>query len=483
MANYTRFPVSRNNGDEVRREPVLFDEDLEAAFLGALLMASPEEVRAWTCFPDEIFSIERHGWIYAAIRELAGRGEPIHPVWLARILREKHGEGPWLSDLMALAEHPGALAPLLPEYARRLRELARRRRLARELQEIARSLHRPDAVRERLERLREIDSVEGEGEGVWTVAELLAAAEEGRIPQPDMLIPGLLPAAGLTLLVARPKAGKSLLALNAFLAIASGGVFLGRRIPGPRLALYLALEDGVAVVSDRLRTMTTPQFSGAGVVRFDLPYPLDTPEGQGWLRRMAAEMDLVVIDTIGAALSPHVDWNDYGAMGEIFRRLHRIAMDVNACLLAVHHTRKSLADGAVDAVLGTTGIAAAAAAIWRLRPDPEESGRAVLEISARSFWAEPIPIRLARDILTWQPAGELPTAAEEGVLELLAHAPEGLEADAVAEALGISRQGAHQLLASLERKGLVVRRIQRRNQRGRPVVLWTARPSQAPQDG
>ena len=56
------------------------------------------------------------------------------------------------------------------------------------------------------------------------------------------LIPGLLPE-GLMLLAARPKVGKSWLALDVGIATATGGEVLGRRVERGDV-LYLALEDG-----------------------------------------------------------------------------------------------------------------------------------------------------------------------------------------------------------------------------------------------
>ena len=56
---------------------------------------------------------------------------------------------------------------------------------------------------------------------------------------------------GLTLLAGKPKRGKSWLALDIALAIASGGTVLGRRCdPGP--VLYLALEDNPRRLKKRL---------------------------------------------------------------------------------------------------------------------------------------------------------------------------------------------------------------------------------------
>ncbi len=56
------------------------------------------------------------------------------------------------------------------------------------------------------------------------------------------MVPGLLPD-GLTLLAGKPKMGKSWLALELAIAVATGGVALGQIPVEPGDVLYLALED------------------------------------------------------------------------------------------------------------------------------------------------------------------------------------------------------------------------------------------------
>jgi RecA-family ATPase len=55
-------------------------------------------------------------------------------------------------------------------------------------------------------------------------------------------VDGLLPEAGLSMLTARPKAGKSALARNLALAVLRGDAFLDRTT-APGTGLYLALGE------------------------------------------------------------------------------------------------------------------------------------------------------------------------------------------------------------------------------------------------
>jgi AAA domain len=83
---------------------------------------------------------------------------------------------------------------------------------------------------------------------VIRAAELLAM----EIPPQHWIIPNMLPA-GLTLFVGRGKDGKSLMAWNICMAIASGGKALGAYDVEPGAVLYLALEDGQRRAKARLQ--------------------------------------------------------------------------------------------------------------------------------------------------------------------------------------------------------------------------------------
>jgi RecA-family ATPase len=65
------------------------------------------------------------------------------------------------------------------------------------------------------------------------------------------ILPGLVPE-GATLLVARPKFGKSWLVLDIAIAIAAGRFTLGQLKPVQGDVLYLALEDGPRRLQRRL---------------------------------------------------------------------------------------------------------------------------------------------------------------------------------------------------------------------------------------
>ena len=70
-------------------------------------------------------------------------------------------------------------------------------------------------------------------------------------PEVGWVLPGLVPE-GLSLLVGRPKVGKSWLALDLALAVASGGTCLGVELEEPADVLYCALEDNERRLRSRI---------------------------------------------------------------------------------------------------------------------------------------------------------------------------------------------------------------------------------------
>jgi RecA-family ATPase len=82
-----------------------------------------------------------------------------------------------------------------------------------------------------------------------TVRELMRL----EIPEPEWLIEGVAVAGAAILLSGREKSGKGWLCIDMACSIASGEPFLGRAVmEGP--CLYLALEENVGTVRERIRT-------------------------------------------------------------------------------------------------------------------------------------------------------------------------------------------------------------------------------------
>ena len=178
-----------------------------------------------------------------------------------------------------------------------------------------------------------------------------------------MLVSGLMPEGALGFLAAPPKAGKTWLALNLALCVATGQPYLGRFVvPKRRSVLYLALEGDRAAIRARIAALAR----GLGI----------DPNGDeldGWLRiaykpaginisdpawtdRVLADADrldagLVVVDVLRAA-APHLPESGEGAtaFAQIRQNLAPLATNGRAVLL-LHHFVK-FTDGTKDRPLG-----------------------------------------------------------------------------------------------------------------------------------
>jgi AAA domain len=182
-------------------------------------------------------------------------------------------------------------------------------------------------------------------------------------------IAGLMPA-GLGIIAAPPKAGKSLLILDWLLAAANGGHALGRIGVGPaRDVLYLALEDGDRRLQFRCRQL----LADGEPIPDRLRYILTVPPGQVLAVLTDAlerhpETRLIVLDTLGRIMPlPFQGETTYQRDYRVAVALKRIADEhPGLAIVVIHHTRKAFADDFIDSISGTHGLAGAADTIIML---------------------------------------------------------------------------------------------------------------------
>lgn len=233
----------------------------------------------------------------------------------------------------------------------------------------------------------------------WTAADLVAAT----FPEPRWAVPGLL-AEGCNLLAGPPKLGKSWLALNVAVAIASGGRALGKV---PVLAgdvLYLALEDTGRRLQSRLQAVLG---GDPAPDRLHIELQWESVDNGGaedinrWLE-VHPEARLVIVDVFtkirpsSSAKNVSAYEADYLAMSA----LKTLADRWSVAFLVIHHTRKASADDFLDEVSGTHGLAGAADAVLVLsRGRGDADGK--LQITGRDVEESEYALRFTPDIGTW----------------------------------------------------------------------------------
>lgn len=277
-------------------------------------------------------------------------------------------------------------------------------------------------------------------------------------------IPDILPE-GLTLLAGKPKLGKSWLALSVALAIAAGGVALGKQPVTQGKVLYLALEDNERRLQSRARQLLASMTTVPAGMAFVLTWPrLD----QGGLAQLEAyiqahpQVRLVIVDTWARVSpppqSPH-RWqydNDYAALTP----LKGLADTYHISILAVHHLRKLGANDVLDEISGSIGLTGAVDGALVLKRERGQH-EATLFVTGRDIEQEQ-QLALTFDTVTaqWTLVGNAEeftrTKERQEMIDLLtAQRPAGLSPRQLAEALGKNYHTTRSLLRKMADAGEV----------------------------
>ena len=191
-----------------------------------------------------------------------------------------------------------------------------------------------------------------------------AALQTMQFPPVSYTVPGIIPE-GLTILAGRPKIGKSWMALDLAIGIATGKTVLGGVHVEQGDVLYCCLEDNPRRLKRRV-TKLLGAFGGEWPARLTLATQWRRLD-QGGVEDIEAWADsapnprFVLLDTL-AGVRPVRDASgtlyegDYKALQDI----HRLANERGLGVVALHHTRKMEADDPVDTISGSLGLAGSA---------------------------------------------------------------------------------------------------------------------------
>lgn len=275
------------------------------------------------------------------------------------------------------------------------------------------------------------------------------------------VIPGYV-AEGLTILGGRPKLGKSWLALDWVVAVASGGLSLGARCEQGD-AFYLALEDNQRRLQDRLRVVL-PKLKSLRPDLSRLSLLTEAPKiGEGLIealdtwRTRAEDPRLIVVDTL-AMVRPPKGRNqdsyaaDYAALSPLqqYASAHRLAVVV------VTHVRKMEASDPLEMISGTNGLTGAADSIMVL--DRTADGP---KLYGRGRDVEEVEKALRFDGGKWSALGnadEVKRSDERRkIIEALGNYRAKLSPKEIAEAAGMKVNNVNHLLIKMVRSGEVVK--------------------------
>lgn len=294
-----------------------------------------------------------------------------------------------------------------------------------------------------------------------SAAELATAS----FPEVQFIVPELIPT-GLTLLASSPKIGKSWMVLHIGDAVSTGGKVFGEYQCEQGAVLYLALEDNLRRMKDRLsKSRMTP--SGQ--------YKIETERLRGqegidyinkWLDQNPAAR-LIIIDTFGRFREESKKVKGaYESDTDSIAPLQNIASARNIGILLVHHTNKGTKEDFTQSVSGTQGLTGVADTIMKLdRKRNEKEG--TLDITGRDIKEQQLGMYFEEDSGRWSLSEHTPAqinASDEQkrVIELFSTIADNSDRDSyaivpaiVATFLGKEKQPTFDLLKRMKQRGII----------------------------
>lgn len=262
-----------------------------------------------------------------------------------------------------------------------------------------------------------------------------------------------LPSAGLVILAGKPKEGKTTLAYEWGVNVAKGQPFLGRSTSAGGV-LFLALEEHPRDVRMRLRSLGV-QASDAVYVHAASIDPTEAMLEKIKQFAIAHTIKLIVVDTL-AALWRISDENDAASVTQAVKPLLALARESGACVLLIHHARKS--EGSFgDEIRGSGALFALADVALILKRHEVPTQRKLQGISRYPDTPSELLIELKDSgyVALGDPAAINKKARLEKIRVALGHEPE--LAEAIVERAGIAKRDGYRLLSALVDRGEAIR--------------------------
>lgn len=303
---------------------------------------------------------------------------------------------------------------------------------------------------------------EPEPPAVFQAAEVLKL----KVEEPTMLIEDLLPDAGACLLFGGAKAGKTLLGMQAAIAVSTGRpLFDCYRIRQAGAAMVVEQDDpaGAAVLKTVLKR--------AGVCPDGLCFVPEVPFPFGaaftaWLENEIVKrgLRLVILDSYTSLRGPR------GAGCDIVKAEQRDLTELDSlgkrlicCIVVIHHTSKGAAGlDWHERAAGTFAFAAATQAQLHLSRFSElasDSPDRLLRVRGRQQAGREMVLRFRPDRLDYEHVLAGPAAPLWPVIaEIAAHFKTGdFTPKELTHATGLSRRTVHRYVADLFRAGAVIK--------------------------
>ena len=301
--------------------------------------------------------------------------------------------------------------------------------------------------------------------GIYSAAQL----QKMEIPEPHWVVLGLLPE-GLVILAGKPKIGKSWLALQAALAVAStDGRVLGKKVVDSGPVLYVALEDYKGRLKKRVGRLQEQGGWPESLYFHNADEAARGPLGiqmiDAWCKWMTDDghpARMVVIDTLERfRKAPKENASVYHQDLEALMPLQALAQKWHIVLMVVDHRRKAEAEDIFDTVSGSAAKTGTADTAWIVeRARVQRIGK--LTVTGRDIEEVELPIEFDPSRAIWTVLDEATAQVFAPPLQrriLSALQPIGAP-KSTAELLlltGLTRDRLKYQLGQMERGGLISR--------------------------
>lgn len=395
---------------------VPFSLEAETALLGSLFIDPEAYTEIAGVVEASHFYLQKHRWIYSAVKALRESGEPTDYVTLLHELDRREqleaiGGAVYLSQLAGCV--PSALH--IASYARIVVDTYKRRETLDLVSEIARVAYN---------EAEDMSAVAGYIQD--RIADLFATKDRRNWQPFSDLAPSLtpikwlwpdwVPVAMLSLLGATPGAGKSMIALDMCKTVMHGLTFpTGGSPTPPRNVIYVDAEVVPQVIKERSEKwkMDMTKFFTM------LPRPNELvdftrPEYREQLRSMAAAIKpgLIVIDSLSSITSKGE--NAIEDVRQIMGFLNDVAGSNQTAVVIIHHLRKrgpaqwQSAELSIDDFRGSSHIVAMArsvigVSVVQTGPDIDPNGPRKLSVLKSNLCRIPDPVSC--EFLPMYPSG------------------------------------------------------------------------------
>jgi hypothetical protein len=272
---------------------------------------------------------------------------------------------------------------------------------------------------------------------VLTATDLMAL----ELPPIAWIVRDILPE-GVTLLAGKPKLGKSWMVLGLSIAVANGGVALGKERVEQGEVLYIGLEENWRRIQKRLRILLAGSVEPRGL-HFTVDWPRADEGGiedlDGWIEQHS-DTRLVIIDTL-ARFKPRGTGRrtQYDEDRDAVDPLGPIAAERGVGILLVHHLREAESADPLDMITGSvelTGGVDGALVLKRQRGQAD----AFLHVEGRDIEnPTELALKFDQNAATWSVVGDAEeyriSEGRKTILEVLKNADERLGPTEITERL------------------------------------------------